>query len=356
MPSICVSPSVLAGMSGGIAYVFDAAKDFAKKVNMEMVELDVVKDPHEIASLRGMIEDHKHYTGSELAATILRSFNSFLPRFVRVMPLDYKAVLEAEAVRAAAAKKKSVAISKPKPIVKADKAAAVPLENGNHAAEPAKPTTNGKHEPAVVDLEDSMTDGVAAKKRVETLDKVRGFMKYKRLTEPYRNPRKRVQDWAEISTRLSEDECKVQTSRCMDCGVPFCQSDSGCPIGNIIPKWNDLVFKGQWRDALNRLLMTNNFPEFTGVSGLPPSLRFSNGLSSCDVACASPKRHPISKRSLTSLVNRLQSLSFRPSAASLDFPLVTPYRSRLPRSVRGCMRARHQRGAGRHQVDRVRHH
>ncbi|GAA6007849.1 glutamate synthase (NADH) [Rhodotorula paludigena] len=259
-----VGRNFAAGMSGGIAYVFDAAKDFAKKVNMEMVELDVVKDPHEIASLRGMIEDHKHYTGSELAATILRSFNSFLPRFVRVMPLDYKAVLEAEAVRAAAAKKKSVAISKPKPIVNADKAAAVPLENGNHAAEPAKPTTNGKHEPAVVDLEDSMTDGVAAKKRVETLDKVRGFMKYKRLTEPYRNPRKRVQDWAEISTRLSEDECKVQTSRCMDCGVPFCQSDSGCPIGNIIPKWNDLVFKGQWRDALNRLLMTNNFPEFTG--------------------------------------------------------------------------------------------
>jgi glutamate synthase (NADPH/NADH) len=52
----------------------------------------------------------------------------------------------------------------------------------------------------------------------------------------------------------------------MDCGVPFCQSDTGCPIGNIIPKWNDLVFKGQWQDALNRLLMTNNFPEFTGTS------------------------------------------------------------------------------------------
>ncbi len=50
----------------------------------------------------------------------------------------------------------------------------------------------------------------------------------------------------------------------LDCGVPFCQSETGCPIGNIIPKWNDLVFKNQWKDALDRLLMTNNFPEFTG--------------------------------------------------------------------------------------------
>jgi len=89
-------------------------------------------------------------------------------------------------------------------------------------------------------------------------------MKYKRLGEAYRPPRKRVKDWNELSMRLTESELKYQSARCMDCGVPFCQSDSGCPISNIIPKWNDLVFKGQWRDALNRLLLTNNFPEFTG--------------------------------------------------------------------------------------------
>ncbi|GAA5893643.1 glutamate synthase (NADH) [Sporobolomyces salmoneus] len=239
-----------AGMSGGIAYVFDAAKDFRDKVNMEMVELETVNDPHEIAALRSMIEDHKHWTGSELATSILRNFNQVLPRFVRVMPLDYKAVLEAEAVRTAA-KKKRPSIAAPG------------LSSNNLAAStPLPPKSN--NEPAVVDLEDSMVDDATAKKRVETLDKVRGFMKYKRLTESYRNPRKRTQDWKEISTRLSEDECKVQAARCMDCGVPFCQSDTGCPIGNIIPKWNDLVFKGQWQDALNRLLMTNNFPEFTG--------------------------------------------------------------------------------------------
>ena len=113
-------------------------------------------------------------------------------------------------------------------------------------------------------MEDSLVDDATTKQRAQKLDKTRGFMKYKRLTETYRPPRKRVKDWKEISTRLTESELNYQSARCMDCGVPFCQSDSGCPISNVIPKWNDLVFKGQWQDALNRLLLTNNFPEFTG--------------------------------------------------------------------------------------------
>ncbi|GAA5979869.1 hypothetical protein JCM11641_007571, partial [Rhodosporidiobolus odoratus] len=261
-----VGRNFAAGMSGGIAYVFDAARDFRSKVNMGMVELGTVNDPKEIAELRSMIEDHKHLTGSEIATSILKSFNQVLPRFVRVMPLDYKAVLEAEAVRAAATKKRP-SIAPPRSTVPAAQAAQKPIE------------------PAVVDLEDSMVDEQTAKRRVETLDKVKGFMKYKyidfssggvlffvvltypnrrRLTEPYRNPKKRIHDWQELSTRLPDDDLKVQAARCQDCGIPFCQSDSGCPIGNIIPKWNDLVFKGQWEDALNRLLKTNNFPEFTG--------------------------------------------------------------------------------------------
>ena len=102
------------------------------------------------------------------------------------------------------------------------------------------------------------------KKRSLVLDKTKGFMKYQRRSEKYRSAKTRTRDWAELSKRLDEDELKYQAARCMDCGVPFCQSDSGCPISNIIPKWNELVFQNQWRDALNRLLMTNNFPEFTG--------------------------------------------------------------------------------------------
>ncbi|GAA6020313.1 hypothetical protein JCM10207_003222 [Rhodosporidiobolus poonsookiae] len=251
-----VGRNACAGMSGGIAYFLDTARDFHKKANAEMVELGTVNDPKEIAELRSMIEDHKHLTGSEVAAAILRNFNQILPRFVRAMPLDYKAVLEAEAARQAAAKRRPSAASGTSPLALTNGNGAV---NGHGQAEEKKAA-----EPALVDLEDSMVDVPAAKKRVEQLDKVKGFMKYKRLTEPYRNPRKRIGDWQEISARLSDDELKVQAARCMDCGVPFCQSDSGCPIGNIIPKWNDLVFKNQWKDALDRLLMTNNFPEFTG--------------------------------------------------------------------------------------------
>lgn len=192
-----------------------------------------------------MIEDHQHWTGSKLAERILKNFNQFLPRFIRVMPLDYKRALATQAAKILAAKTV-------KPHIAIDAAPFVQLAVKTHA------------EPALVDLEDAMVDEDAAKQRMATLDKIRGFMKYERINETYRNPRKRVKDWAELTTRLSDDDCKVQAARCMDCGVPFCQSDSGCPIGNIIPKWNDLVFKGQWQDALHRLLLTNNFPEFTG--------------------------------------------------------------------------------------------
>jgi glutamate synthase (NADPH/NADH) len=222
-----------------------------------------VNDPHEIAELRGMIEDHRHFTKSEQAVRILRNFNEFLPRFVRVMPLDYKAVLEAGAK---AAIQSDPHKNMPGFDIKGD--AFNPAEdkaktNVNDQVE-IPSATLGHSEPPVVDLEDSMVDAESAKKIVEKLDKTKGFMKYKRLNENYRNPKSRTKDWAELSTRLSESQLKVQAARCMDCGVPFCQSDTGCPISNVIPKWNDLVFKGQWLDALNRLLMTNNFPEFTG--------------------------------------------------------------------------------------------
>ncbi|EFP88939.2 glutamate synthase [NADPH] [Puccinia graminis f. sp. tritici CRL 75-36-700-3] len=252
-----------AGMSGGIAYVLDMAREFKNKVNSEMVELGTVNDPHEIAELRGMIEDHRHFTKSEQAARILRNFNEFLPRFVRVMPLDYKAVLEAGAK---AAIQSDPHKNMPGFDIKGD--AFNPAEdkaktNVNDQVE-IPSATLGHSEPPVVDLEDSMVDAESAKKIVEKLDKTKGFMKYKRLNENYRNPKSRTKDWAELSTRLTESQLKVQAARCMDCGVPFCQSDTGCPISNVIPKWNDLVFKGQWLDALNRLLMTNNFPEFTG--------------------------------------------------------------------------------------------
>ncbi len=260
-----------AGMSGGIAYVLDMAHTFVPNVNQEMVELGKVTDGSEIAILRSLIEDHRHYTGSVLADRVLKNFHHLLPLFVRVMPLDYKRVLEEEKAKKKEEKKKHSTID----LVPSRTASQVDLASESMspllAPKESLSTTlfkggiahSSQHE-KVIDMEDAVLDAETHKKRMGKLDKSRGFMKYKRQNETYRPPRKRVKDWKEISTRLTEDDLKYQTARCMDCGVPFCQSDSGCPISNVIPKWNDLVFKGQWRDALNRLLLTNNFPEFTG--------------------------------------------------------------------------------------------
>ena len=257
-----------AGMSGGIAYVLDTAHTFASKVNMGMVELGKVTDPREIAALRSLIEDHRHYTGSEVANRVLLDFHHLLPLFVRVMPLDYKRILEEQAVKEKEEKQRlSVIDLVPSRTQSQVDLASEGLEDLLLPKEPpaaALTVLKPRHEPAVGDLEDAMVDESSTKQRLRKLDKTRGFMKYQRLNESYRPPRKRVKDWKELSTRLTVTELKYQAARCMDCGVPFCQSDSGCPISNIIPKWNDLVFKEQWQDALNRLLLTNNFPEFTG--------------------------------------------------------------------------------------------
>jgi len=90
-----------------------------------------------------------------------------------------------------------------------------------------------------------------------------GFLELERVPSPERDPRERVHDHREIFGVLAEDELRGQASRCMDCGVPFC--NNGCPLGNLIPDWNDLVRRGQWREAIDQLHATNNFPEFTGL-------------------------------------------------------------------------------------------
>jgi glutamate synthase (NADPH/NADH) small chain len=100
---------------------------------------------------------------------------------------------------------------------------------------------------------------------------VTGFIDHKRSTELYREPATRIKDWKEIAQLPSEKVLKEQASRCMDCGVPFCQDGTelagmttGCPIYNLIPEWNDLIFRGDWKEAYQRLIQTNPFPEFTG--------------------------------------------------------------------------------------------
>ena len=96
-------------------------------------------------------------------------------------------------------------------------------------------------------------------------------MEYKREMPVDRTPQERIKDWREFHLEFPEEKLMTQAARCMDCGIPFCHTGklingmaSGCPINNLIPEWNDLVYRGLWRQALDRLLKTNNFPEFTG--------------------------------------------------------------------------------------------
>jgi NAD(P)H-dependent glutamate synthase small subunit len=96
------------------------------------------------------------------------------------------------------------------------------------------------------------------------MGKPTGFKEFPRKPVPYRDAVQRVGDFEEIFTHPPEEHLQRQGARCMDCGVPFCQSATGCPIDNLIPEWNDMVYQGRWRDALDRLHKTNNFPEFTG--------------------------------------------------------------------------------------------
>jgi len=96
------------------------------------------------------------------------------------------------------------------------------------------------------------------------LNKARGFIEYERNPEPYRPPAERSLDYLEINSKHEPLELKRQSARCMDCGTPFCQTHTGCPINNLIPEFNNLVLTEQWKEAYINLSSTNNFPEFTG--------------------------------------------------------------------------------------------
>ncbi len=120
------------------------------------------------------------------------------------------------------------------------------------------------------------------------MGKMTGFMELQRVAEVTLPVAERVRNSREFILALTDDEASKQGARCMDCGIPFCQS--GCPINNIIPDWNDLVYRHQWRAALDVLHSTNNFPEFTGRICPAP----------CEAACTlnindDPGRHQVDR-------------------------------------------------------------
>ncbi len=103
------------------------------------------------------------------------------------------------------------------------------------------------------------------------MGKPTGFIEYKRELPPDRQPLERIKDWNEFHEHFSDEQQRIQGARCMDCGIPFCHTGllikgaaSGCPINNLIPEWNDLIYRSSWKEAWERLRKTNNFPEFTG--------------------------------------------------------------------------------------------
>ncbi|XP_012539553.2 putative glutamate synthase [NADPH] isoform X1 [Monomorium pharaonis] len=220
-----------AGMSGGIAYVLDVDGSFKSKCNPEMVELLPLNKPEEIAYVKQLLEEFIEKTGSLIAQDLLATWPEPTTRFVKVFPYEYQRALKQ---------------------MEETKQQTSNVVNGNAQI------TNG----TIKDIEDSIEDADMAQRK---LDKIKGFMKYSRQKAVYKPVEKRVQNWDEIyDFQGVRKTLRVQAARCMECGVPFCQSSHGCPLGNIIPKWNDLVFHQNWKEALNQLLQTNNFPEFTG--------------------------------------------------------------------------------------------
>ena len=96
------------------------------------------------------------------------------------------------------------------------------------------------------------------------MGKATGFLEYARVEEPFRPEMERLKDFSYLHAALPAQARRQQAARCMNCGVPFCQSGYGCPLNNRIPEWNDLLYQGRTREALERLLLTAPFPEFTG--------------------------------------------------------------------------------------------
>uniref|UniRef100_UPI001CB90AE2 glutamate synthase 1 [NADH], chloroplastic n=1 Tax=Erigeron canadensis TaxID=72917 RepID=UPI001CB90AE2 len=251
-----------AGMSGGIAYVLDVDSKFRSRCNSELVDLDKVEDEDDIMTLRMLIQQHQRHTNSQLAKEVLADFDNLLPKFIKVFPRDYKRILatmKASDIAKKAAEKaaEEADIREEDELKEKDafeelkKLAAKSVNQVIETVlvkevEPEKPTTRPS--------------------RVEDAVKHRGFVAYEREGVSYRDPAIRMNDWNEVMEETKPGPLlKTQSARCMDCGTPFChQENSGCPLGNKIPEFNELVYQNRWREALDRLLETNNFPEFTG--------------------------------------------------------------------------------------------
>ncbi|KAA8533609.1 hypothetical protein F0562_030957 [Nyssa sinensis] len=247
-----------AGMSGGIAYVLDVDNKFQSRCNPELVDLDKVEEEDDIMTLRMMIQQHQRHTNSQLAREVLAEFENLLPKFIKVFPRDYKRVLASMKAEETA---KNAAEKAVKEDEEQEEAELIEKDAFEKLKKLAAASLNEKANQVVEEAESS-------KKPTQVADAIkhRGFIAYERKSISYRDPKVRMNDWKEVMEESKPGPLlKTQSARCMDCGTPFChQENSGCPLGNKIPEFNELVYQNRWREALDRLLETNNFPEFTG--------------------------------------------------------------------------------------------
>ncbi|KAG1678741.1 hypothetical protein FOA52_012780 [Chlamydomonas sp. UWO 241] len=285
-----------AGMSGGVAYVYDPSGTFTALCNKDVSKdgLFQVEAASDVTVLKSMIQRHLKYTGSTVARSMLANWERECPKFKKVFPADYRRALEEAAALAKAESTEAKLLSSygssgngnglpQRDAFEELKAMASTFSVKNP---PKAPMT--RHVPAG-DADDDLkalqleaAGGFPVKGYAPTWEagrptelptgdavKGRGFIAYERKALGYRPEAERIEDYKEVLAPAPgaerSDLLHTQSARCMDCGTPFCHQElSGCPLGNLIPEFNELVHKGQWRDALDRLLETNNFPEFTG--------------------------------------------------------------------------------------------
>ncbi|CAH9140886.1 unnamed protein product [Cuscuta epithymum] len=246
-----------AGMSGGIAYVLDADSKFRSRCNTELVDLDRVEDEDDIMTVKMMIQQHQRHTNSKVAKEVLADFDNVLPKFIKVFPREYKRVLTS--MKESEASKKAVE-SAANEAKEHDEKELREIDAFEELKKLAAASSNGKLD------QDEEVKSVKRPTKVDEAVKHRGFVNYEREGVSYRDPNVRLRDWKEVMEETKPGPLlNTQSARCMDCGTPFChQENSGCPLGNKIPEFNELVYQNRWREALHRLLETNNFPEFTG--------------------------------------------------------------------------------------------
>jgi len=276
-----------AGMSGGVAYVYDTSRKFLSLCNEDIVD-DVfeVTDPEDEAELLRLVKNHAKYTGSLRATLMVERWEKSKINFKKVFPHDYRRAVE-EVKEIEKAKEVERQMIEAAGLTEVDAYEQLKELAAKATVEHPPPPLSLERKPVTPELDKqrllldaqignpvrgrqpTWEEGRPTEIPVGTANKMAGFMNYERKPFPYRPEEERMADWKEVIADLNKEErdnlLHTQAARCMECGTPFChQSHSGCPLGNRIPEWNDLVHKGRWRDAFDRLMETNNFPEFTG--------------------------------------------------------------------------------------------